>query len=449
MQADVKEIFELPRVAAQLFTLQNETASACREARNEAAQLLDETQREEQNSLQMLNTAREIEEATHAAMTVAEGVMLAAEARLAAAMAEEAAAIASANPVAIAAASAQVFSAHQAYQEAREAYEIARQAYEAAKAHRELLEKRYEMAKQAVNLTELMKSKLEMSCMKCLTQVAPLVEQGAARITQAHEDLQRYHAKDTSVTNLSAVNVSRRPSTNYTSTPLKPSANVSAFKQWESYQPTPGVPVKPQELNARLNPSREVLNGLLEKRYQNDPKFRAQIDSYREQAKTDRAGVEAKIKKNMVGNFAEEIVKHALKPYGGVQSSQDRVYLQDGSFTKLDLIMYDTKVPLILGKGEGMGVRENRNIAIEVKAGQSSYILSQREHLTKQAQGHVQCDAGWTICTRDVQNIESVKQRELRSVVGEAGSPIVGYLPHKDELDAVCLDFVFGDSNHD
>lgn len=451
MQADVKEIFELPSMAAQLFTLQNETASACQEARNEATQLLDETQREEQNSLQMLNTAREIEEAAHAAMTVAEGVMLAAEARLAAALAEEAAAVASANPVAIAAASAQVFSAHQAYQEAREAYEMAKQAYEAAKAHRELLEKRYDMAKRAVNLAELMKSKLETNCMKCLTQIAPLVEQGAARITQAHEDLQRYHAKNTSVTNLSTANVSRHPSTSYTSTPpaapLKPSANVSAFKQWESYQPTPNVPVKPQELNARLNPSKEVLQGLLKSRYQNDPKFKAQVDSYREEAKTDRAGVETKITRNMVGKFAEEIVINALKPYGGVQSSQDRVYLQDGSYTKPDLIMYDTKVPLILGKGEGMGVREHRNIAIEVKAGQSSYILGQREHLTKQAQGHAQCDASWTICTRDVQNIEAGKQRDLRSAVGEAGSPIVGYLPRKDELDAVCLDFVFGDES--
>ena len=115
MQADVKEIFELPNAAAKILILQNETTSACQEAQGEAEQLLDETQREEQNSLQILNNAREIEEAIHAAMTVAEGVMLAAEARLAMALAEETTAIASANPVAIAAASAGVFSAQQAY----------------------------------------------------------------------------------------------------------------------------------------------------------------------------------------------------------------------------------------------------------------------------------------------------------------------------------------------
>lgn len=441
MQAAVKEIFELPNTAAQLFTLQNETASSCREARNEAEQLLEETRREEQNSLQMLNVARQAEEAAHAAMTVAEGVMFAAEARLAAALAQEAAAIASANPVAIAAASAEVLSAQQAYQQAREAYETARQIYEAAKAHRELLERRYEMAKQAVNLAEIMKSKLEMSCVKCLTQIAPLVEQGVSRITQAHEDLQRYHSKSTSAANLSAAKVARHSPS--------PSANYSSFRQWENYQPTLGAPVKPQEINSRLNPPSEVLQGLLENRYQSDPKFRAQVDSYREQAKTNRADVEMQIKRNMVGSFAEEIVKNALKPYGGVYQTQERVNLPDGSYTKPDFILHDLKVPLILGRGKGMGVRENGSIGIEVKAGQPNYIWSQRAHLETQAQGHVQCDASWTICTRDVSEIEAGKQQELRTTIREAGSPIVGVLPHKDDLDAACINFVFGDSNHD
>lgn len=452
MQADVKEIFELPNAAAQLFTLQNETISTCQEARNEAEQLLNETQSEEQSSLQMLNIAREVEEATHAAMIVAQGVMLASEARLATALAEEAAAIASANPIAIAAASAEVFSAQQAYQQAREAYEMARQAYEAAKTHRELLEKRYEMAKQAVNLAEIMKSKLEMHCMKCLTQIAPLVDQGVSRITQAHEDLQRYHAKNTSVANLSVAKVSRHASTTSTtistSTPTT-SDSYSAFKQWENYQPTPGEPIKPQAINERLNPSSEVLQGLLKSRYQSDPKFRAQVDSYREQAKTNRADVETKIKRNMVGSFAEDIVKNAFKPYGRVYRTQERVDLPDGSYTKPDFILHDLKNPLILGKGKGMGVRENGSIGIEVKTGQPNYILGQREHLETQAQGHVQCDASWTICTRDVREIESAKQQELRSAIREAGSPIVGFLPYKAELDAACINFVFGDTNHD
>ena len=424
MQADVKESFELSTAAAQLLRVQTETNSACREAVNEAEQLLQETQQEEQNSAQMLNTAREIEEAAHAAMVAAEAILLAAEARLAA-VAAEAAAVASMNPVAIASASAEVFSAQKAYQQAREAYEFAKKAYEAAKAHRELLEKRYEMAKQALNLAQLMKAKLETQCLKCITQITPLVEQGVSRLTQAHDDLNKYHGEKTSV-----------------------DLQVRDFNTWRNYQPRIGEPVKPEEINARLNPSRAVMQGLLKERYRIDPKFRAQVDSYREQAKTDRAGVETKIKKNMVGTFAEEIVKDALKPYGGVHSAQERVYLSDGTYTKPDFVLHDLKTPLIFGRGKGMGVRENGSIAVEVKTGQSDYILAQSEHLQTQAQGHAAQDASWVICTRDIREIEEHKQRELRTNVKDAGSPIVGCLPYKSELDAVCIDFVFGDNNH-
>ena len=426
MQADVKESFELSTAATQLLRVHTETNSACRETVNEAEQLLQETQQEEQKSSQMLNTAREVEEAAHAAMIAAEAVLLAAEARLAAALAAEATAVASMNPAAIASATAEVFSAQQAYQQAREAYELAQKAYEAAKAHRELLEKRYEMAKQALNLARLMKNKLETQCLKCITQITSLVEQGVSRLTHAHEDLDKYHSERTSV-----------------------DLQVKAFNTWRNYQPRIGEPVKPEELHARLNPSRAIMQGLLKERYRTDPKFRAQVDSYREQAKTDRAAAEIKIKRNMVGNFAEEIVKDALKPYGGVHSEQERVYLPDGTYTKPDFVLRDLKTPLILGRGKGMGVRENGSIAVEVKTGQSNYILSQNEHLRVQAQGHAAQDASWVICTRDIREIEERKQRELRTNVKDAGSPIVGCLPYKSELDAACINFVFGDNNHD
>lgn len=454
MQADVKESFKLSTTTTQLLRVQTETNSACHEAVNEAKQLLQETEQEEQNSAQMLNTAREIEEAAHAAMVAAEAVLLAAEARLAAAVAAEAAAVASMNPAAIASATAEVFSVQQAYQQAREAYELARKAYEAAKAHRELLEKRYEMARQALNLAQLMKAKLETRCLKCVTQIAPLVEQGFSRITQAHEDLNKYLDERTSIANLSNANISRRPLTfvpasmqiaTSTSTP----AQIKAFEDWSNYQPKLGEPIKSEELHARLNPSSEVMHGLLKERYRTDPKFHAQVDSYREQAKTDRAGAETKIKKNMVGGFAEEIVKGALKPYGGVHSAQERVYLPDGTYTKPDFILKDLKTPLILGRGKGMGVRENGSIAVEVKTGQSGYILSQGEHLQVQAQGHAAQDASWVIYTRDIREIEERKQQELRKNVKEAGSPIVGCLPYKSELDATCINFVFGDNNND
>ena len=422
MDANVGEIFELPNTATQLLNLQQATESTCAEARNESEEFLDETRREEQHSLQLLNAAREIEEAAHAAMIVAEGILLAAEARLAAIPFEAA----SLNPLAL----EEFFAAQEAYHQAREAYDAARAAYEAAKAHRELLDGRYEMARQAVNLAELMNGKLEMYCLKCTAQIIPLVEQGVARIMQAHSDLEKYHAENSDAPNLPAVRISTH----------KP------FEEWTNYQPSTDKPVKPDELKARLNPSDEILQSLLERRYQNDSKFRAQMDSYREQAKIDRSAVEQKLKKNMSGGLAEEIVKHALKPYGGVYRTQERVYLPDGTFTKPDFILHDLKVPLIVGKGSGMGVREAKTIAVEVKAGQSNYLLSQREHLETQAQGHAHCDASWTICTRDIRDIDTPRQKDFREAIRSAGSPIIGYLPRKDDLDAACMKFVFGGS---
>ena len=202
MQANVKESFDLPNAAARLLSLQNETMSACRKAQSQAENCLEETHNEEQNSLQLLNAAREAEEAAQAAMNVAEGVMMAAEANLAAAVAAEATAIASMNPLAIAAASARVVSAQRAFSEAQQAYEVAKNVYEAAKAHRELLEKRYEMARQCVNLAEIMKAKLEADCFACLSKITPTVEKGTGRIYKAYEDLQKYHAENTSVADL-------------------------------------------------------------------------------------------------------------------------------------------------------------------------------------------------------------------------------------------------------
>ena len=53
------------------------------------------------------------------------------------------------------------------------------------------------------------------------------------------------------------------------------------------------------------------------------------------------------------------------------------------------------------------------------------------------------------ICTRDIREIEERKQQKLRTNVKEAGASIVGCLPYKSELDAACINFVFGDNNYD
>lgn len=430
MLADVKESLELLNSAAQLLSVQGETGSACQQAMAEAEKLLEETRQEEQHSQGLLNAAREVEEAAYAAMQVAEGVMLAAEANLAAALAAEAAALSSMNPVAAIAAAERVYAAERAYERAKQAYEFARQAYEAAKAHRELLEKRCEMAKQAVALAQAMTAKLQASCAKCQAQILPLVEQGVSRIRSAFEELQKYHA-ETSTVSAPALNLSAAK------TPTIQNPTEKNFSAWKNYQPEIGAPVSVPELNSRLNPP---MRGLLQNLYETDENFRRQIDTCRANLSANRAETERQIKSNIAGRLAEEIVKGALSPYGKLSATQVRHDLPDDSYTKTDFVLRDLKVPLIFGKGTGMGVREGGSLAVEVKSGRESYLERELEHIKKQAQGHAEYDASWVICTRDIRNVRA--EADFRAAIRNAGSPPIGMLPYKDEIDAACLNFV-------
>lgn len=462
MFVNVKEYDALLEMAAQLANVQREVLSTCQEELSEAGRLVEETQAEEQNSKSMLDMARTAEDAAYAAMIAAEGVMLAAEARLAKALAEEAAAVASANPVAIAAATVNTAAAAAAFEEARQAYELAKQTYELAKAHRELLERRYEMAQQAHNLAQLMQTKLQAKCAACQTQIMPLVEQGTSRLQKAHSELQEYHAKHTSVNGLSTTRIvpshkkssaqpfaqqsnvklsATKPSAQ--SSNVKPSAQSSsskAYNDWKNYQPKANEPAHVPEINERLNLSKPMMHELLNDLYQNDENFRRQVDAYRSKYNNDRDYVERQSKKNMSGRLAEEIVIGALKPYGTIDETQVKVDVSDGGYSKIDFVLKGLKVPLIFGRGAGMGVREGNDIAIEVKSGKEAYLTQQLEHLKRQAEAHQNYDASWVICTRDIKNVRN--EAEYRQALRDAGSPPIGMLPHKSELDEACLDFV-------
>ena len=62
--------------------------------------------------------------------------------------------------------------------------------------------------------------------------------------------------------------------------------------------------------------------------------------------------------------------------------------------------------------------------------------------MEKQAKGHGQCDLSCTVCSRDIQDLSPEKVQLLRTRLREAGSPIIGMLPKKSELDKDCIDFV-------
>ena len=458
MTAYVKDREHLLQTIAQLGESLESTARACQEALGEARNLLEETQQEERNSQHLLDAARSEEEMAHTAMIAAEGVLRAAQARLAAAVAAaEAAAISSGNPLAMATAAAEIYEAQQAVQMAQEAYDAARHVYEIAKAHRELMERRCEMAEQCRHLAQAMEQVLDGQCTMRQVRLAEKAQDGIGRLQRAYGDLQEYDAKRTdahitgvSVGDFRKQNVKKIASAEMPQKEIREASagteqDSSDYRAWADYQPQNlAEPVGVLEIRDRLTVSFAILLGHLQNRYETDGNFRRKVDAYRLEAQTNCAAVEQKLRKNMAGQLAEEIVRIALSPYGTVAQTQVRHDLSDGGYTKTDFVLKDIRVPLILGRGEGMGVQKGGSIAVEVKAGQEAYLRSQREHIERQAEGHEGYSASWTICTRDIKAMEERRQAEYRNALRGAGSPVLGMLPTKAELDAACIDFVFG-----
>lgn len=57
-------------------------------------------------------------------------------------------------------------------------------------------------------------------------------------------------------------------------------------------------------------------------------------------------------------------------------------------------------------------------------------------------EGHKQADAQCTLCSRDIHDLPPEKEKELRDTLRDAGSPMVGMLPSKNEIDQSCLYFI-------
>ena len=404
--ASVREIDCLLQAAASLGAVADGSGQAGQEALSEAQSIVDETQQEQQTSQQMLEEARTAEQAAQAAL-------MAAKAGLAVAMAEEAAAIASGNPIAIASAMQQAY-------EAKQMCDAAKQVYDLACHHRELMEQRCEMAEVAVNMAGMMHAKLLETVIRHQAHIMSVSEEGITRLQAAHDDLTAYHAE------------------------AAPEA-IEAFQKWQSYEPPVGAPVKPPEIKARLNLSKEQRRALLAYLYAADAKWRELVDHHREAAGSpeQREKIKKQIKRNMAGYLAEEIVKKALSPYFERVDTQ-RWEEVEGGCTKVDLVLEKAKVPLIFGRGKGMGLREGGSAAVEVKTGSQKYLRSQKEHIIFQAQGHQEYDVSVTICARNIKDMPTDVETEMREEVKEAGSVLLGMLPTKAELDESCLDFVFG-----
>ena len=377
----------------------------CNDGVRKAEDILHQTQEEQNISEMMLNAAR-AEEAIKLAK------QLEADARMAKAIADEASAAASMNPIAIAAASAEVAAATAELAQATEEYHKAVQ-------HRERLEHRFELAQKCVNIAQEMLETLKMRFSYSQTVIDEKIAEGNSRIQQAYDDLSKYLAR------------------------LTPTVRAEVEKFY-NYEPEENRPVTPKEVHDRLNASKSVINSILEYLYCTDIKFHGSVDRLCEQLKIpgNETVVEVKIKKNIVGRLCEELVIRCFSSMGGHVETQGIYYLEDGSYTKADMILYDLKEPLILGRGPGMGAQKGGNLGIEVKSGYKEYIFAQLGHMGKQAKGHSKCDISCTVCTRDITDLPNEKEELLRTTLKNAGSPILGMLPYKAELDNECIQFV-------
>lgn len=366
----------------EINQLVDETDSISKEVLSQCQRVLEETHSEERNSRFLLEEAR-----------IEEGIRLAEVISLTAGLPE---------------------TAYELYQ--------AEQEYEKAKARRERLEKRYELAQKCVEIATQNFEETNSIFNSTLNNINQKKDNGLFRINRAYEDLKNY---------LNTLN----------------SSSLNKVAEYINYSYKEKIPVKPDEIFKRLNLSSVEMTAILHDKYAKDEKFFNLINSYRKEAETlSKEEIITKLKKNLAGNLGEEIVIRAFAPYGKNVLTQERTVMEDGKYTKTDLILKDLKVPIILGKG--IGAREGSDLAIEVKTGKSSYLYAQKEHMQFQSLGHLDSKISCVICSKDIKDLSIEKEEELRNTMKESGSRILKMLPYKEELDKVCIDFVFGEDKN-
>lgn len=305
-----------------------------------------------------------------------------------------------------------------------------------ANANRELCTKQLEEARAKLTVLEETRSRVQQSSQETtqilaelqteysarMGRVTALVDEAQRRLRHAQEAMDKY---------------------------LQASPSASAVARWLAPDVKNTSVLRPDDLHSRLRlncPQMYQFLGYLEGK---DAGFRAKINDYRQQLHACRGSaevlqVQGKVRKYMSGYLGEAVANHALRPYAGNVSTQARTYFTDGRYTKTDLLAESLKVPVVLGKGAGRYAPQGGSIGIEVKCGHPDYLYSQKEHLLFQSGGHKSADAAMTLCSADIQDLPEEKQRELREELAKAGSPMLGMLPKKDDMDEACWAYVNG-----
>jgi hypothetical protein len=223
---------------------------------------------------------------------------------------------------------------------------------------------------------------------------------------------------------------------------------AAQFYSWLHWHPEPGKPVTPDIIRERMNFSAGQRRLLQEYLYDRGPEYRRLVDKYRGEWAASKGDVERNIvnrnvRIHLCGEFAEQMARYALAPLGAKAETQGRTFVGDGGrYTKTDLIVTGLRVPVILGRGKGMGAHTGGSMAFEIKCGKADYLYSQRDHMVFQTEGHKQADAHCTLCSRDIHELSPEKEEELRKTLHDAGSPLIGVLLAKNDIDLSCLEFI-------
>lgn len=190
------------------------------------------------------------------------------------------------------------------------------------------------------------------------------------------------------------------------------------------------------DLKKRFDTLLPNLPQFLEHLENTDPNFKYNLNQKSLDMNQDYDKAVSKIKKNFVGSFAEKIVIAVFSPYFekiNLQKPQE----SEGRITKVDIECEKAKKPFVFNNGNYVNI--GGNINCEVKSGQKEYFVSQKEHMGFQSKGHTG-DANITITTKNIADLK-YKNEEIRESLRDT-SPIFKYLPRKEVLDEVCVQYI-------
>ena len=429
-QVSIGQVENLEDLVRGLQTMREALETACREQIAVAQQKSAEAREEAQNSASMLESSIQQEQAAQQKVESTEQALDSAQSSLSSTQSSLSSCLAqppddegrcpdcSGEYSAVAEAEAAVDQAQSMLEQAKAELEI-------ATGNRISMEQRADLAKQAQAMAEHALEQAQQECATRLATVDQAIAIGTARLNSAQRALDAYLATN------------------------PPAAQFHAWLKWNPAQN--GRPVTPDTLRDRMNLSSEQRRLFQEYLYDRNPAYRKQVDKYRNLWATAKGDAERNIvarraRIHLSGEFGEQMARHALAPLGGRIETQGRTFVGDnGRYTKTDLLVTDLRVPVILGRGEGMGAPVGGSMAFEVKCGKAEYLYSQKDHMVFQAEGHKQADAQCTLCSRDIHDLPPEKEKELRDTLHYAGSPMVGMLPSKNEIDQSCLDFIHQD----